>query len=129
MKSKKHTRQPNQQLTQRVRRILPPLQPPENCNLMPNESSVEFYSRMEPFRRKCEARAVLLWLVEGKDIEKYFSEVSQKRNRRALTTLRQDMYCLYQDISKADSSLELILKERLAPLGIFDVADGATGNS
>jgi len=126
---------PNQNLSlqigadiERLNQTLPILIQPENRSLMPNESAQIYYARLEPFRRLCEARTVLRWLVGAYfdsaqyavdchradySVACYLSKVTAQRGQEAASILKSDVLDLYHSVIDRDPSLQDLLGSQL----------------
>jgi len=132
MESKnKSSRKPSPQNIADIERLdqaLPILIQPENSALMPNESAQDYGARLEEFRRICEARTVLRWIVVGyfdreehtvvchrhaHSVACYFANVADKRGKESASILKNDVLALYRTVTERDPSLKEFLQQQL----------------
>lgn len=84
---------------------------------MPDESAQMYYTRMEPFRRLCEARTVLRWMAGGQfDLTGYMAEVTKNRGKESACALKNDLVKLFHAVIKHDPSLRNLLHPQLKRL-------------
>jgi hypothetical protein len=127
-KTSKNNALPTATNIDRLIQALPALVKPDNRQLMPNEKALAYYSRLESFRRACEARTVLRWIASAyfdskkhssgcrrsdHSVSCYFSEVTSKRSTEASTTLKNDVMALYRAVIERDPSLQELLRSQI----------------
>lgn len=111
---------------EKLNRALPPLVQPEDRHLNPGEKANAYYGRLKPFRRDCEARAVLRWIADGHfdsaahlaagcrrsehSVACYVADVASKRSNNAASALKKDVLDLYRSVIEHDPSLQELLQ-------------------
>jgi len=110
---KKQSLQRNRSV-ERLRRALPPLPNLDNCCLISAESEQMCHARLKYFRRVCEARTVLRWMVgEQFDITGYLTEVIETRGHESACTLKDDLVRLFHAVIKRNPLLRNLLHPQL----------------
>lgn len=123
----------NQNNLERLVRAFAELVPPDS-SLLPGEPAMAFYSRLEPFRRICEARQILRWIAEdyfnssrhlfeddgevrcrrsGHSALCYLSSVGHERSDESAKILAQDVLNAYSDVIQRDPLLKNVLEPQI----------------